>query len=96
MIAELPGFPDNLYADGDGVIWVALPSEPNPTLEIVYKLPLSLRRFVARLPESIQPKPSRVAWVQAYDESGARVHDFKWTDGGFAMVTGLCRAGRSV
>jgi hypothetical protein len=95
-IAELPGFPDNLYADGDGLIWVALPTEPNPTLEAVYKLPLSLRRFVARLPESIQPKPSRVAWVQAYDESGARVYDFKWTDGGFAMVTGLCRAGRSV
>src|SRR5262249_37487197 len=51
VIAELPGFPDNLYADGDGVIWVALPSEPNPTLEIVYKLPLSLRRLAARLPE---------------------------------------------
>jgi hypothetical protein len=95
-IAELPGFPDNLCADSDGLVWVALPTEPNPMLERIYKLPLVLRRLVGRLPESLQPKPSRVAWVQAYDESGACAHDFKWTDGGFAMVTGLCRVGDSV
>jgi sugar lactone lactonase YvrE len=92
-IAELPGFPDNLCADADGLVWVALPSELNPLLETVYKLPFFLRRLVARLPESLQPKPSRVAWIAAYDESGAPVHEFKWTDGGFAMVTGLCRVG---
>ena len=83
MIAELPGFPDNLAADADGIVWVALASEPNPTLEVMHKLPLFLRRLAARLPESVQPKPSRVAWVAAYDENGACVHDFKWTDGGF-------------
>jgi hypothetical protein len=92
-IAELPGFPDNLCADGDGLVWVALPTEPNPMLESVHKLPLFLRRLVGRLPESLQPKPTRVAWVQAYDENRPRVHDFKWTDGRFAMVTGLCRLG---
>ncbi len=96
VIAELPGFPDNLGADDDGIVWVALASEPNPALESLHKLPLFLRRLAARLPESVQPKPSRVAWVAAYDESGARVHDFKWTDGGYAMVTGVCRVGRRV
>jgi hypothetical protein len=55
---------------------------------------LAIRRLAARLPESVQPKPSRVAWIAAYDERGACVHDFKWTDGGYAMVTGVCRAGR--
>jgi hypothetical protein len=24
------------------------------------------------------------------------VHDFKWTDGGFAIVTGVCRVGRQM
>jgi len=96
VIAELPGFPDNLGADDDGIVWVAFASEPNPALERLHKLPLFLRRLAARLPERVQPKPSRVAWVAAYDESGARVHDFKWTDGGYAMVTGVCRAGRSI
>jgi hypothetical protein len=96
VIAELPGFPDNLAADDDGLVWVALASEPNPALDVIHKLPLFLRRLAARLPESLQPKPSRVAWIAAYDESGACAHDFKWTDGGFAMVTGVCRLGRRV
>jgi len=96
VIAELPGFPDNLGAADDGIVWVAFASEPNPALERLHKLPLFLRRLAARLPEGLQPKPSRVAWVAAYDKSGARVHDFKWMDGGYAMVTGVCRAGRSI
>jgi sugar lactone lactonase YvrE len=96
VIAELPGFPDNLAADDDGLVWVAFASEANPALEVIHKLPLILRRAVARLPESVQPKPSRVAWVAAYDKNGACLHDFKWTDGGFAMVTGVCRVGRQM
>ena len=95
-IAELPGFPDNLGAGDDGAVWVALASEPNPALESLHRLPLLLRRLAARLPESLLPKPSRVAWVAAYDERGACVGDFKWTDGGYAMVTGVCRAGRRI
>jgi hypothetical protein len=31
--------------------------------------------------------------VTVYDERGACVHNLKWTDGGYAMVTGLCRIG---
>jgi hypothetical protein len=96
VLAELPGFPDNLCADEDGMTWVAFASEQNPMLESLYKLPLFLRRLAARLPESVQPKPSRVAWVAGYDENGACVHDFKWKDGGFAMVTGVCRVGRQM
>jgi sugar lactone lactonase YvrE len=96
VIAELPGFPDNLCADEGGSVWVAFASEPNPGLEAIHKLPLYLRRLVARLPERALPKPSRVAWIAAYDESGACVREFKWKDGGFAVVTGVCRAGRRV
>jgi sugar lactone lactonase YvrE len=97
VIAELPGFPDNLAADDDGgIVWVALASEPNPALDVIHKLPLFLRRLAARLPESMQPKPARVAWAVAYDENGACVRDFKWRDGGFAMVTGVCRVGRQI
>ena len=95
-IAELPGFPDNLSADDDGNIWVALASEPNPALESLHKAPLFVRRLAARLPESLLPKPSRVAWIAAYDEGGACVHNFKWTDGGYATVTGVCRVGHRV
>ena len=71
-------------------------TEPRARLEDIHRLPLFLRRLAARLPESMQPKPARVAWVVAYDEKGACVRDFKWTDGGFSTVTGVCRIGRSV
>ncbi len=37
-----------------------------------------------------------VAWIAAYDERGACAHDFKWTDGGDAIVTGVCRVGRQM
>lgn len=94
VVTQLPGFPDNLCADDDGIVWVAFASEPNPALESLHKLPLFLRRLAARLPESVLPKPSRVAWIAAYNERGARVRDFKWTDGGYARVTGVCRVGR--
>ena len=96
VIAELPGFPDNLAADDDGIDLGRLRVGTEPGARSLHKLPLFLRRLAARLPESMQPKPSRVAWVAAYDENGACVHDFKWTDGGFATVTGVCRVGRSV
>ena len=43
VIAELPGFPDNLGCDDDGVVWVAFASEPNPALERLHKLPFFLR-----------------------------------------------------
>jgi hypothetical protein len=33
----------------------------------------------------------RLAWIAAYDGGGACVQDFKWTDGGYAMVTGVGR-----
>jgi hypothetical protein len=61
VIAELPGFPDNLCTDADGIVWVAFAPEPNPGLEAIHNLPFSLRRLVARLPERALPKPSRVA-----------------------------------
>jgi len=92
VLAELPGLPDNLGAD-DGLVWVAFAAEPNPALENLYKLPLFLRRLATRLPESMQSKPSRVAWIAAYGESGACTRDFKWADGSYAIVTGVCRAG---
>jgi len=33
VIAELPGFPANLGAGDDGIVWVAYASEPTPAFE---------------------------------------------------------------
>jgi hypothetical protein len=45
VVAELPGFPDNLGCDDDGIVWVAFASEPNPARDRIHKLPLFQRRL---------------------------------------------------
>lgn len=89
-------FPAISRADADGIVWVALASEPNPALDSLHKAPLFLRRLAARPPESVLPKPWRVAWISAYDDRRASVRDVKWADGGFAMATGVCCVGRRI
>lgn len=95
VFASLPGFPDNLSMSRGGLIWVAIAAEANKALDVVHTLPYPLRWLIARLPEALQPKAAPVAWVQAYDAAGRRVHDFRWDDGRYSLVTGVCEhAGR--
>jgi sugar lactone lactonase YvrE len=91
VFAELPGYPDNLSMDADGLIWVAIASSHNPLLDRIHKLPLLLRKLIARLPESLQPAPERIAWTMALDVDAQVVHDYCWKDGRYGMVTGVCR-----
>jgi len=96
IFAEVPAFPDNCSQSADGLIWVALAAPRMPIMMALKQIPLTLRRIIARLPDQVQPKPQRVAWVQAYAADGHLVHDFKWTDGRYSMVTGVCQHGDSV
>ncbi len=91
VFAKLPGYPDNLSMDADGLIWVAIASSHNPLLDRIHKLPLLLRKLIARLPESLQPAPERIAWTMALDVDAQVVHDYCWKDGRYGMVTGVCR-----
>lgn len=90
IFAELPGYPDNLSMSANGLIWVALPTPPNPLLTKIHKLPLSLRRLVARLPQALQPAPARSTWVMALDGDARVVHDYRQDDGSYSFVTGVC------
>ena len=96
VFAELPGYPDNLSMSADGLIWVALPSSHNALLEKIHQLPLFMRKLIARLPESLQPAPEKIAWVMALNAQGRIVHDCCWKDGGYRMVTGVCQHGDKV
>jgi sugar lactone lactonase YvrE len=90
LFANLPGFPDNLSMSRTGLIWVAIAAAANTALAAVHTLPFPLRWLVARLPEALQPKAPPVAWVQAFDSAGQLVHDFRWDDGSYSFVTGVC------
>lgn len=89
LIENLPGLPDNMGLGSDGLVWVALVTPRNPLLDMLLPLPGILRKLIWAVPASLQPKPVRTAWVQAYDFDGTLVHDLQREGDRYAMVTGV-------
>ncbi|WP_280371416.1 SMP-30/gluconolactonase/LRE family protein [Nocardia wallacei] len=89
LVQNLPGFPDNMGLGSDGLVWVTLVSPRNPLLDKLLPLPGVLRKAVWAIPAGLQPKPARTAWVQAFDFTGALVHDLQRAGDEYAMVTGV-------
>ncbi len=87
--ADTDGHPDNMSIGSDGRIWVAIPSETNPALATVHKLPFVLRKIVANLPEKLQPKAVKCCRVQVFNTDGT-VHALHVGDSDtYHMVTGV-------
>lgn len=89
LAVDLPGYPDNISRGSDGLIWVTIASPTDPLLERLMRLPVALRRAVARLPEALQPNPKRTARVMAIDDMGTVVYDISCDASSFHMVTGV-------
>lgn len=96
IFAELPGFPDNCSISADGLVWVAIAAPRNPAVEKVHRMPMLVRKIVARLPAALQPKPQKVAWVMAFSGDGKLVHDYCWRDDEYGLCTGVCQRGGTV
>ncbi|MGX7672321.1 SMP-30/gluconolactonase/LRE family protein [Plantactinospora sp. DSM 117369] len=93
---NLPGFPDNLAPDDDGLLWIAMGSPRNALLDRVSPWHPAVRRAVWALPDFLQPKPADTAWVQAVDAEGRVRYDLQACVPGFSMVTGVRRHGATV
>ncbi|MDT0201398.1 SMP-30/gluconolactonase/LRE family protein [Nocardioides sp. AE5] len=89
MVADLPGYPDNIARGSDGLIWVSIASPTDPVVERLQRSPMPLRRAATRIPEALQPKPKRTVRAQAYDEHGTLVRDLDLDTPDFHMVTGV-------
>ena len=89
LVADLPGYPDNIARGSDGLIWVTIASPTDPLVERLQRGPQWLRRQVTRIPEKVQPKVKRTVRVQAYDDAGRLVHDVDVRTGDYHMVTGV-------
>ena len=89
LVADLPGYPDNIARGSDGLVWVTIASPVDPLVERLQRGPRWLRRQVTRIPDRVQPKPRRTVRVQAYDAAGALVRDVSIDTGDFHMVTGV-------
>ncbi|XOZ32250.1 SMP-30/gluconolactonase/LRE family protein [Halomonadaceae bacterium KBTZ08] len=66
---NLPGIPDNLSTDDNGIIWVALPTQRNSPLDAFHPMPW-LKEQLAKLPETLQPGPEPYGLVLAFDQQG--------------------------
>ncbi|MFW5470628.1 SMP-30/gluconolactonase/LRE family protein [Knoellia sp. CPCC 206435] len=89
LVGDLPGYPDNISRGSDGLVWVSIASPVDPVVERLFTLPLPLRRAVTRIPERLQPAPKQTVRVQAFDDTGALVHDLDVPADGYHMVTGV-------
>ncbi|SCL35356.1 gluconolactonase [Micromonospora nigra] len=92
VLTDLPAYPDNLSAVGDGTYWLALPSPRVRALERLLPRP-RLRQLVALLPAAVQPKPLRYALVAQVDGEGRVLRTLHGPGGGYPMVTGVRQHG---
>jgi sugar lactone lactonase YvrE len=87
LIAALPGFPDNLTTDADGLIWIGMASPRDATLDFLLPRAPWLRSAVWAIPDRLQPKPKNMAWALAIDVNGTIVHDLRAWNVGYHEVT---------
>ncbi|MEV1290544.1 SMP-30/gluconolactonase/LRE family protein [Micromonospora sp. NPDC049679] len=91
-LADLPAYPDNLSAVGDGTYWVALPSPRLPIEERLLPYPF-VRQVAALLPDLLQPQPRRYGLVALVDGAGKVLRTLHGPSGTYRMVTGVRQDG---
>ncbi len=87
FIDNLPGFPDNLHGNGQGLFWLALSSTRKSIVDYTAERPF-IRKLLYRLPEAIQPKPERHGMVLALDSDGQVVHNLQDATGRVGITSG--------
>ncbi|MEL7215886.1 MAG: SMP-30/gluconolactonase/LRE family protein [Pseudomonadota bacterium] len=88
----LPGFPDNIQAQGDGTFWVGLVSERRAIADFLMPYP-GVRALVWRLPEAVRPTPSLHGLLMRIDAQGQILDVLQDPSGGVNLVTGAVASG---
>ena len=76
FIENLPGFPDGISSNGNGLFWLALVNRRDAALDFLLRHPF-LRKPVMRLPDFLQPAIKRYAFVLALDANGKVVQNLQ-------------------
>jgi sugar lactone lactonase YvrE len=86
FIDNLPGFPDNITSNKNGVYHLALFTIRNPILDFIHPYPF-LSSTVAKLPGFLWTKPEPYGFVISLDESGKILNTYQDTKG--ALLKGI-------
>lgn len=95
LIDNLPGFPDGVSSNGEGVFWVALYAPRVPVLDATLPYPI-LRSMLYRMPEALRPAPTLYGFVLGIDAAGNVVRNFQGPSGAFAPVTSAEQRGNKL
>ena len=87
IVDALPGFPDNIQAQGDGTYWVGLVSPRRPIADMLAPYPV-VRDIVWRLPEAVRPKPVHHGILMRIDAKGEILDVLQAPNGEYSLVTG--------
>lgn len=85
FLGNLPGYPDNLEAQGDGTFWLAFAS-PRVPAEVLMPYPF-LRKVIWRLGSMVRPEPIHRGMVIQFDESGTILRNLQDPSGRFGVTT---------
>jgi len=93
FIDNLPGIPDGISTGNNGIFWLALYSPRVADLDRMSDKPW-MRKLALRLPESLQPKPARHAFVLGLNEDGKVIHNLQDAGAGaYAPITSVEQEG---
>ena len=87
IIANLPGFPDNINKNPDGSFWIGLMSQRSPIVDMLSDKPF-IRQVIQRLPAAISPKPQRYGFVVRINGEGKVLETLQDPAGAYAITTG--------
>ena len=76
ILANLPGFPDNLTRDAEGRLWTGFSKPRSDVIDALSSRPW-LRAMSLRLPKALWPVPPAYGHVIAFDEDGRVLADLQ-------------------
>ena len=88
LLANLPGFPDNLVRGMDGRIWLGFTKPRSAIIDRLADSPF-LRKITMRMPKALWPIPPAYGHVIAFDEAGTVVADLQDPAGTYPETTGV-------
>ncbi len=80
FIDNLPGFPDNISSNHNGVFWLALFTVRNAAADKLHPFPF-LKAQLSKLPKALWPKPKPYGLVLALNEQGKVIKSLHDPDG---------------
>lgn len=86
FLDNLPGYPDNLEAQGDGTYWLAFASPRVPS-EVLMPYPF-LRKVIWRLGPMVRPAPIHRGMMIQFDGDGTILRTVQDPDGRLGITTG--------